>query len=68
MRAGSAGGARPRRGRRKLPLLAIGLGLALLVGANAHLLYVAFASAPDCVPHARAGSGGGTFHAARSAC
>ena len=42
----------------------------LLVGANAHLVYVALASQPDCVAHAKTpGKGdGATFRAARSSC
>ncbi len=46
-------------------------GLLLVVGANAHLLYVALASQPDCVPHARAGDSmakPGQFSVAKSAC
>ncbi len=59
----------------------VGLGLALLIGANAHLVYVAFASRPDCVPHAKAPASHGPalngpalngeppiYRAARSAC
>lgn len=45
----------------------IAAGLAALIGINAHLVYVAFASQPDCVPHARdAGAPG--YSAAKSAC
>jgi hypothetical protein len=57
-------------GRWKIGLL-VGGGLLLLVGANAHLLYVAVTSQPDCVPHARAGDSAakpGQFSAAKSAC
>jgi hypothetical protein len=45
-------------------------GLLLVVGANAHLLYVALTSQPDCVPHARAGGAAtpGQFSVAKSAC
>ncbi len=46
-------------------------GLLLVAGANAHLLYVALTSQPDCVPHARAGDGTarpGQFSVAKSAC
>jgi len=39
----------------------------LLVGANAHLVYVAVASQPACVPHAKE-IGGAKFRAARSSC
>lgn len=42
--------------------------VALVVGANAHLLYVAFASQPDCVPHAKEAGEGRAFRAAAPAC
>jgi hypothetical protein len=47
-------------------VLAVG---GIFVGANAHLIYVAFASQPDCVPHAT-GPGGGPapYRAAKPAC
>lgn len=43
-------------------------GLALFVGANAHLVHVALVSQPDCVPHLKAPAGAGTFSAAKPAC
>ena len=43
-------------------------GVALVIGANAHLLYVAFASQPDCVPHTKEAGQGGAFRAAAPAC
>ena len=49
----------------------IGAGLTVLVLANAHLVYVAFASQPQCVSHMKLGEGNpqsGAFSAARSAC
>jgi hypothetical protein len=49
----------------------IAAGLALFAGANAHLVYVAFKSQPDCVPHAKAsGEASSTagLSAANSAC
>jgi len=43
--------------------------IVLVLGANAHLLYVAFASQPDCVAHQAPGTGqSGSFSAAQSAC
>ena len=53
--------------------LAFWLGIAaaslLVIGANAHLVYVATQSQPDCVDHVRGGSAApGQFAAARSAC
>lgn len=49
---------------------AVAAGLLLLAGANAHLLYVAHTSQPDCVAHVKPGetSGGGRFSAAKSSC
>lgn len=61
----------PRLGRRGRWILAlIGAGLvALVAAANAHLVYVATASQPACVPHLKAPDGSGTtFRAAKSAC
>ncbi|WP_084795253.1 hypothetical protein [Bradyrhizobium sp.] len=50
--------------------LSIGLGLIVLAAANAHLLYVAVSSQPDCVAHLRQGEGNGTnsLSAATSSC
>ena len=50
--------------------LLVPIGLLVFAGANAHLVYVAASSQPDCVPHVRAGDGaaGGKFSAARSSC
>ena len=47
--------------------------LLLLVAANAHLVYVAVTSQPDCVDHVRQGDAGkgqvqGSFRAAKSSC
>lgn len=49
-------------------VLSIVAGLALLGGANAHFLYVAFSSQPDCVEHLKAPGETGSFRAAKSAC
>jgi hypothetical protein len=58
-----------RGGRRRIWLL-VGAGLALVIGANWHLVYVAVTSQPDCVAHVRSGSAGapGSFSAAQSSC
>lgn len=51
--------------------IVIGLGLTLVMAANAHLVFVAINSEPACVPHARIGTGHGSHHgfaAAQSAC
>ncbi|MGX9390576.1 hypothetical protein ACWX0K_06810 [Nitrobacteraceae bacterium UC4446_H13] len=58
-----------RRDRRWIWLL-VGAGLALVIGANWHLVYVAVTSQPDCVAHVRTGANGaaGSFSAAKSSC
>lgn len=44
-------------------------GVAALLAANAHLIYVATASQPACVSHLRdAGDAPGQFRAAKSSC
>jgi hypothetical protein len=50
--------------------LAVGAGLLLVIGANAHLLYVAVTSEPECVAHLRSSEGArpGSYSAAESAC
>ncbi len=51
--------------------LAVLAGLVLIAGANAHLLYVALTSQPDCVAHIRQGDAHarpGQFAVANSAC
>lgn len=61
--------ARPRL--KPFIMLVTGLGLILLVGANAHLLYVAVTSQPECVDHVRRGEaseGNNSFSAAKSSC
>jgi hypothetical protein len=59
-----------RRGRLSLWLL-VAAGLALVIGANWHLVHVAVTSQPDCVAHVRTGDGDGargSFSAAQSSC
>ena len=51
--------------------LLVGSGLLLVAGANAHLVYVATTTQPDCVAHLERGNGGvpqGTYSAAKSSC
>jgi hypothetical protein len=49
--------------------LVIAAGLMLVAGANAHLVYVAQRSQPDCVAHERSGDAvRTTFRAAVSSC
>jgi hypothetical protein len=50
-----------------LPWLLVPAGLLLFAGANAHLVYVAFQSQPDCVAHVK-NSGNGGYRAAKPAC
>jgi len=59
--------------RRQLSIwLLVAAGLALVIGANWHLVYVAVTSQPDCVAHVRAdaarGGSSGAFSAAKSSC
>lgn len=42
--------------------------VALVLGANAHLAYVAFASQPTCVAHTKLGDGTAPDIAAKSSC
>ncbi len=58
-------------GRRFLIALGVGAALLFFIGANVHLLYVAFDARAECVEHIKvAGEGGATdrFRAARSSC
>ena len=57
--------------KRAVVWLFVGLGLMLLAAANAHLVYVAVTTQPDCVAHLRSGEGKAArnlFSAATSAC
>jgi hypothetical protein len=60
------------RKRLRIPLivwLLIPAAVLLFAGANAHLIYVAFSSQPECVDHLKAPeSGTGRFRAAKSDC
>ena len=61
---------RPARMGRMVWLM-VGGGLLALAAANAHLLYVAVASQPDCVAHRRAGDASSAprpYSAAASSC
>jgi hypothetical protein len=68
--AASTGQAVP--GRRNWRLISVAVAaavLAVFIAANAHFIYVAFSSQPDCVPHAKAAStDGGALRAAESSC
>lgn len=63
----SAGG-HARLPGRWLAWLLVPAGLLLFAGANAHLVYVAFQSQPDCVAHVKAAGEGGGYRAAKPAC
>ncbi|MGX5722337.1 hypothetical protein [Shinella zoogloeoides] len=63
----AAAPSRPQRLHRLWILAAV--ALAVFVGANAHLVYVAFSSEPGCVAHLKDKSGTpGGYRAAKSAC
>ncbi len=54
-----------RATRQKLVIwLAVAAGLILIAGANAHLVYVATTTQPECVAHTR----DGVSAAAKSSC
>lgn len=60
----------PRRSNWRWPLitgLLVVTFLAIVIGANIHLVWAAVSSQPECVPHAKA-AGGTTFRAAKSGC
>ncbi len=56
------------RYRSWLAWLFVSAGLLLVVGANAHLLYVAVRSQPDCVEKWKASGEGQGYRAAKSVC
>ncbi|MFH1341679.1 MAG: hypothetical protein ABIL01_10805 [Pseudomonadota bacterium] len=62
--------ARAAGGRRRWtsPWLLVPTGLLLVAAANAHLVYVAVTSQPDCVPHLKEAGTGGSYRAAQPAC
>ena len=65
----AAGSVRRPTRIRLLVLLTVAAAAAVFAAANAHLVYVAIASQPECVTHAKTGEAGpGAFSAAKSAC
>ncbi|WP_105441220.1 hypothetical protein [Neorhizobium sp. T25_13] len=51
------------------PLLILSAAALLVLLANAHLVYVAVSTQPDCVPHLKERGGSpGAYRAAKSAC
>jgi hypothetical protein len=59
---------RRRRNTRRMLTIASIVIVGVLLAANAHLVYVAFSSQPDCVAHLKGEGGHGTYRAAKSAC
>lgn len=57
-----------RRSTRLILLTTALVIVGVLIGANAHLVYVAFASQPDCVAHLKTEGEHGGYRAAKSAC
>lgn len=53
---------------RMISILIVGVGLVVLIGANAHLVYVSLKSRPDCVPHVKPAEDAHSYSAAGSAC
>lgn len=61
--------AKPQRRARVLLWVLVPAALLLFAGANAHLVYIALDSQPDCVPHLKeTGAANGEFRAAKPAC
>jgi hypothetical protein len=58
---------KPRR-KGLLVWVLVSAGMLLVAGANAHLVYVAFDSQPECVDHAKTVGDGQRYRAAGSAC
>ena len=62
------GRARETRRRIWLAWVLVPAALLLFAGANAHLVYVAVQSQPECVEHAKTTGEGGAYRAAKSSC
>ena len=58
---------KPRR-KGLLVWVLVSAGVLLVAGANAHLVYVAFDSQPECMDHAKTVGDGQRNRAAGSAC
>ncbi|MDP2782028.1 hypothetical protein [Devosia sp.] len=56
------------RGTRRMVVIAAVVIVTVLFAANAHLVYVAFSSQPDCITHLQDAGENGTYRAAKSAC
>jgi len=57
-----------RIGWKGFAVVAVTVGLVVFGAANAHLVYVAFDSQPDCVPHLKNAGSNGSYRAAGSSC
>jgi hypothetical protein len=66
--APASGGAGRRGGRRAFWLAFAAILAGGLILANAHLVYIAVGSQPDCVPHTKSAGEAGGFRAARPSC
>ncbi|MBN9244725.1 MAG: hypothetical protein J0I98_18225 [Mesorhizobium sp.] len=67
----AASGEQGVAGRRNWRLISAAIAaavLAVFIAANAHFIYVAFSSQPDCVAHAKEATDGGALRAAESSC
>ena len=58
---------KPRR-KGLLVWVLVSAGVLLVASANAHLVYVAFDSQPECMDHAKTVGDGQRYRAAGSAC
>ncbi|MBS3848296.1 hypothetical protein KD146_06255 [Devosia sp. BSSL-BM10] len=56
------------RGTRRMMVAVALVLIGVLLAANAHLVYVAFSSQPDCITHLQDAGENGTYRAAKSAC
>ena len=54
--------------QRRIWLALVLLGAVLVAVANAHLVYVAMSSQPECVEHRMSGGSDGRYRAAKPAC
>lgn len=61
-------GAVNKRRRWTYAWLLVPAGLLLVASANAHLVFVAVTSQPECVPHLKEAGTGSSYRAAKSAC
>lgn len=66
---GHLNGVAPRqRGTTRIVVTVAVVLVGVLLAANAHLVYVAFSSQPDCITHLKDQGENGTYRAANSSC